>query len=110
MQYLIKLVVSLSIILLCTTVGKKFPTLAGLLATVPLTSLLVLIWLYLDNKQDYVILLKYTKGVLWGIIPSVFFFICVSFCLKKQVPFFYVIILSFSVWAIGAFVHQAILR
>jgi hypothetical protein len=48
--------------------GKKIPSLAGLIATMLLTSLIVLAWLYTDNKENYDLLAKYSKGALMGIL------------------------------------------
>ena len=45
MRFAIKLLVSIALILLCTSIGKKLPSLAGLIAVMPLTGLIVLIWL-----------------------------------------------------------------
>ncbi len=51
MRFLIKLLVSICIIVLCTQIGRKLPTLAGLIAVMPLTGFIVLVWLYLDNPR-----------------------------------------------------------
>ena len=74
MRFVIKLLISVGIIILCTQVGRKLPTLAGLIAVMPLTGLLVLLWLYSDNPGNFVLLSDYTKGALWGIGPSILFF------------------------------------
>ncbi|MFH1783315.1 MAG: DUF3147 family protein [bacterium] len=110
MQYMVKLLISLCIIFLATWLGKKLPSLAGLIATMPLTGVIVLLWLYSENKDNYNLLTKYTTGALWGILPSILFFLTAFICFKKQIPFPFIIILSFSVWIIGAFVHQMLLR
>ncbi len=86
------------------------PTLAGLIATMPLTGLIVFIWIYLDNKDNYVILQKYTRGALWGILPSILFFLTSYFLLKKQFSFPIIITISLCVWGLGAFIHQWLLR
>ncbi len=52
MKILIKTVISLAIILLATGIGKKYPSLAGLIAVMPLTGALVLVWLYTDTHGD----------------------------------------------------------
>ena len=39
----IKLLISVSIIIFCTQIGRKLPTLAGLVAVMPLTGLIVLV-------------------------------------------------------------------
>ena len=45
MPFLLKLVITNAVIIACTQIGRKYPTLAGLIATMPLTSLIVLVWL-----------------------------------------------------------------
>ena len=110
MQLIVKLIISLAIIITCSYIGKKAPSLAGLIATMPLTGFIVLVWLYADNKEDISILLKYTKGALWGILPSILFFLTAFISFKKQMSFPVIIVLSFGVWLIGAFIHQWFLR
>jgi uncharacterized membrane protein (GlpM family) len=110
MRFVIKLLISLSIILLCSGIGKKLPSLAGLIAVMPLTGLLVLIWLYLDNPGDFELMTNYTRGALWGIIPSVLFFLAAFFCFQKHLPLWIVLCASFAVWIIAAIVHQLLLR
>ena len=45
LRFAIKLAISVAVILLATQIGRKAPTLAGLVAVMPLTSLLVHQWL-----------------------------------------------------------------
>ena len=108
-QFLFKLSVSVAIIVFCSQVGRKMPTLAGLLTTAPLTSLIVLLWLYSDNPGDFELMQQYTKGVLWGIIPSLLFFITAVVCFYKHVNIWSGLGLSSSVWLCAAFVHQWLL-
>ncbi len=110
MQLLLKIIISLSIILICTYLGKRLPSLSGLIATMPLTGLIVLILLYSENKEDYPLLTKYTEGALWGILPSILFFLVAFILFKQKISFPVIIVVSFGVWLIGAFVHQWLLR
>jgi uncharacterized membrane protein (GlpM family) len=110
MQFFIKLLISVSIIIFCTQIGRSFPSLAGLVATMPLTGAVVLIWLYSDNKGDFPLMENYAKGALWGILPSIMFFIVAYICFSKKVPISITLLSSFGVWLVGAFVHQLILR
>ena len=105
----VKLIISLTIILLCTQIGKRFPSLAGLIAVMPLTGLIVLIWLYSENPGDHDLMINFAKGALWGILPSILFFLVAYFCFKKHLTLPLVLIASFAVWLIGAFVHQRLL-
>ena len=109
-NFIVKLSITVAVIILCAQIGRRFPSLAGLIATMPLTSLLVLMWLYADNSGNQEVMVGYTRGALWGILPSILFFVAAFFCFKKHLPLPIVLSASFGVWLIGAFVHQWFLR
>ena len=52
----------------------------------------------------------YTKAALWGILPSVLFFLVAFLCFRKQLSLWVVLIAGFAIWAIAAFIHQWLLR
>uniref|UniRef100_A0A831UDI4 DUF3147 family protein n=1 Tax=Geobacter metallireducens TaxID=28232 RepID=A0A831UDI4_GEOME len=110
MQTFVKALISLAVIIVAARIGRRFPTLGGLIATMPLTSLLVLLWLWSDAPGDYRLLEGYTRGVLWGIIPTVLFFLTALLLLRRQLPLPMVLAASFGVWLAGAAVHQYFLR
>ena len=109
MRFFIKLLITVCVILVCSQIGKKLPTLAGLIGVMPLTGAIVLIWLYLDNPDNGVLMREYTKGALWGIFPSILFFIAAFICFSKQMPLWAVLCISFGVWLAGAVVDQLLL-
>ncbi len=109
-MFFVKLLIANAIIIACTLIGKRFPTLAGLIATMPLTSLLVLVWLHTDNPGNIPLMTDYTRGVLWGIIPTILFFMVAWFCFRSRTPFTITLSASFAVWLTGAAVHQWLLR
>jgi hypothetical protein len=84
MRFAIKLLISVCVIAFCAQIGRKLPTLAGLLAVMPLTGLIVLIWLYVDNPGNFNLMIDYAKGALWGIVPSVLFFLVAFLCFHKR--------------------------
>jgi uncharacterized membrane protein (GlpM family) len=106
MQLLIKIIISVAIILIATGLAKKFPSLAGLIAVMPLTGALVLVWVYLENSGNTEVMQALTKGALWGILPSILFFLVVLLCLKKEMPLPLVLAASFGLWLLAAFIHQ----
>ncbi len=110
MRFVIKLLISVGIIVFCTLIGRKLPTLAGLIAVMPLTGLIVLVWLYADKPQDFALLTDYTKGALWGIVPSVLFFLVAFMCFRKQLSLWIVLCAGFAVWLLAAFIHQCLLN
>jgi uncharacterized membrane protein (GlpM family) len=110
MQIAIKIVLSVLIILVATAVGRKLPSAAGLIGVMPLTGALVLVWMYLENKGNPEIMQDFTRGALWGILPSILFFLVAFLCFKKQLSLPIVLVSSFGVWLAAAFVHQWILK
>ena len=109
-MFLVKLALSNMIIVACVLTGRRFPTLGGLLATMPLTSLIVLIWLASDNPGDSRLLGEYTKGVLWGILPTIGFFVAAFLCLRKGIGLPIVLAVAGAIWLGGAMMHQYLLR
>jgi len=110
LRFAIKLLLSVAVILAATQIGRKAPTLAGLIAVMPLTSLLVLLWLYWDHPGDFALMSDYCGGALLGIIPTVLFFMTALVCFRRHLPLWAVLCASFTVWLLGAFVHQWLLR
>jgi uncharacterized membrane protein (GlpM family) len=110
MQFFVKLLVSMVIILAATAVGRKAPALAGLLAVMPLTGVLVLVWLYVEQRGDRAVMQEFTRGALWGVVPSMLFFLAAFVCFKKNLPLSVVLPASFAVWFAGAMLHQWLLK
>jgi uncharacterized membrane protein (GlpM family) len=101
--------ISMTVIIVCTQIARKFPSLAGLIAVMPLTGVIVLLWIYADNPDNYQLLTDFTKSAVWGIIPSIMFFAAAAFCFNRQLPLWAVLGLSFGIWLIAAVVHQLLL-
>jgi uncharacterized membrane protein (GlpM family) len=110
MRFFVKLLVSVFIIVLCGQIGRKLPTLAGLIAVMPLTGLIVLLWLYSEAPGNFNLMVEYTKGALWGIVPSILFFLAALMCFRRQLSLWIVLCASFGVWLLGAFIHQWLLN
>jgi len=110
MQTIVKLAISLTIILVCIQIGRRFPSLAGLIAVMPLTGAIVLVWLHSENSGNPEVMVTYAKGALLGILPSILFFVVVFFCFKKHLALPIVLFASFAVWLAAAFLHQWFFR
>jgi len=110
MQILLKVVLSLVIILGATEVGRKLPSAAGLISVMPLTSVLVLVWMYFENKGNLEIMEKFARGALWGIVPSIIFFLVAFICFKKHLSLPITLLSSFGAWFAAAGIHQWVLK
>ncbi|MDI6800005.1 MAG: DUF3147 family protein [Actinomycetota bacterium] len=106
MQLVIKIFASLIIILTATGIAKKFPSVAGLIAVMPLTGALVFAWVHIENKGDASVMRAFLAGALYGIIPSIIFFLATALCIKKGVSLPATLLLSFSAWLIAAMIHR----
>ena len=96
MQFLVKVIVSALIIAAISELGKRFTPVAAILASLPLTSIIAFIWLYVDTKDvEQVSELSY--GVFWMVIPSLVFFIVLPVLLKKGIGFYTAVILAATI-------------
>ena len=110
MQLFLKIGLSVTIILVATGLAKKFPSTAGLIGVMPLTGALVLVWIYLENKGNTEVMQAFAKGALWGILPSLLFFLVALLCFRQQMSLPVVLVSSFGTWLVAAIVHQVFLR
>jgi uncharacterized membrane protein (GlpM family) len=110
MLFAAKLLASNLLIIVCVLLGRRFPSLAGLIATMPITTLIVLLWLHSDKQGDSRLLATFVGGVFWGIIPTLLFFAAAWFSLRRGLPLAPALAISFTTWLFGACVHQVLLR
>ena len=103
-------VLSVCVIVLCAQIARRQPRLGGLIAVMPLTGLAALVWLYVSNPTNFKDMTDFTQAALWGIIPSILFFLVAFFCFRRHMPLWKVLCASFSVWIVAAFVHQWLLK
>jgi hypothetical protein len=110
MEFFVKLIISVGIIIVCTQIGRRFPSVSGLIATMPLVSVIILVWIYSDNPGNFKLMEDFTKAALWGIVPSIMFFLVAYICFMKHCPIGIVLSASFGTWLLGACIHQMLLR
>jgi len=106
LRFFIRLTISVGVIVFCSQIGRKLPSLAGLISVMPLTSLVVLLWLYSDDPGNFRLMTKYSKGALFGIIPTILFFVVAFLCFRRRLSLWVVLSASFAVWICAAAVHQ----
>lgn len=108
MFFIVKLVVSALAIAAISELAKRAPAFSGLLAAMPLVTLLSLVWLFMETK-DYQLVHRFTVGVLWGLAPTLVFFMAAIPMLKRGVSFPLTLGVSCLLWAAAAYVHQRVL-
>jgi len=86
MYYLIfKVVLTAVLVVAISEVSKRSLLLAGLLASIPLTSLLALAWLQLESGDGEQVAALSTS-VMWLIPPSLIFLAALPFLLRTELP------------------------
>ena len=82
----IKILITAIIIVIASEVAKKSSLLAGLIVSMPLITVLTLIWLYWDTR-DVQQVTDLTNNTLLMIVPSLTFFIFLPISLRLGMDF-----------------------
>lgn len=84
--YLLKLVISATLIVAISEIAKRSSLFAALIASLPLVSLLAFVWLYIETR-DLEKIATLSSGIFWLVIPSLVLFIALPLLLKAGVAF-----------------------
>lgn len=84
--FLLKALLSGMLVALISEVARRSPGWGGLLASLPLTSLLAMLWLWRDTG-DPVRVAELSMGAFWFVIPSLPLFLMVPVMLRAGVGF-----------------------
>ena len=87
LQTVIKLLLSSGIIVIVSEIAKKNTLIGGLIVSIPLVSVMAMIWLYIDTK-DIENINALSKSILWMVVPSLALFISLPVLLKSGVNFY----------------------
>ena len=85
--YIFKIVITTILIVVISEVSKRSSLLGSILASIPLVSVLAMIWLYVDTK-DIERISALSTSIFWLVIPSLSLFISVPILLKKEIGFY----------------------
>ncbi len=84
--YLIKLFLSAFLIVVISEISKRTTLLGGLLASLPLVSILGLTWLYIDTKNTEKVA-QLATSIFWMVLPSLSLFVVLPILLKTKLSF-----------------------
>jgi len=83
---LIKAGISGIIIALVSEIAKRNAGIGGLIASLPLISVLGMIWLWRDT-HDPVRMAAHAQATFWFVLPSLPMFLLIPLMLRQEVPF-----------------------
>ena len=83
MNLLVKVLLSALMLVAVSEASKRSTVVGGLLASLPLTSILAFIWLYRDTRDPQAIS-TLSMSIFWLVIPSLVLFLTLPFLLKRM--------------------------
>lgn len=82
----LKAVISGILVALISEVAKRNPGMGALITSLPLLSIIALIWLWRDTG-DTVRLAQYSGATFWYVLPSLPMFLLIPFLLRSGISF-----------------------
>lgn len=108
-SYALKIAVSVTVIILVAEIGKRNSFWAALLASLPMTSLLAFVWLYLDTGEVQAVA-ELSTGIFWLVLASLPLFLVLPLLLRNGVGFWLALTLACGLTAIAYLALIALLR
>ena len=87
LYYLFKVAVSAVVIVMIAEISKRNTLAGALLASVPLVSVMAMIWLYIDSR-DAGRVATLATSVFWLVLPSLALFVALPLLLKQGFHFY----------------------
>jgi hypothetical protein len=85
LQWLLKLLITVALVMVASAVSRRSGWIGALVASLPLTSLLVLVWLYTDTRDPKQVA-DLSMGIFWFVLGSLPFFIVLALGLRSGWP------------------------
>lgn len=109
LYYLIKVALSAIMIVSVSEIAKRSTLFGALIASLPLTSLLAIIWMYIEKAEtDQIAALS--RSIFYLVLPSLAFFILFPFLLQKGLHFYPSLGISIVMTIILYFLLVALLK
>jgi hypothetical protein len=86
MYLIVKYLLSAAIVVGVSELAKRSPALGGLLASLPLTSYLAILWLY-GETGDTARIADLSQSIFWLVLPSLVLFVLLSWLLRGGMSF-----------------------
>ncbi len=107
--YIVKLVITTVLIVLISEISKRSTLVGSILASIPLVSVLAMIWLYIDTDNSKRVI-ELSNSIFWLIIPSLTLFIALPLLLKKGMEFYSSMAISIILTAITYYLMVLMLQ
>jgi len=85
--YILKIIITTLLIVLISEVAKRSSLIGAILASVPLVSVLAMLWLYVDT-EDISKVSALSSSIFWLVLPSLTLFLVLPILLKQGISFY----------------------
>ncbi len=85
-QYAVKVALTAVVVVAVAELGKRSSFWGAVLASLPLTSLLAFVWLYIDTGNTLAVA-ALAGSIFWLVLPSLPLFLVLAVLLRSGVPF-----------------------
>ncbi|WP_419881760.1 DUF3147 family protein [Peribacillus sp. B-H-3] len=109
MYVITKIIASAIVISVVTEISRRFPSYGGIIAALPLVSLLSIIWLYVQGEETST-LSKFALGVLWGFPATAVLLVTVYLALQNSIHLFTSIGLGVASWMAFLWVQDLVVK
>jgi len=106
---IIKILISAILIALISEIAKRSTFLGAVLASIPLVSVMAMIWLYVDTN-DSLQVVQLSKGIFWLVIPSLVLFITFPIFIRLQFSFYTALSAALFAMVVTYFITIAVLK
>ena len=96
LYYIIKITLTTLLIVAISEISKRNTFAAAVLASVPLVSVLAMLWLYIDTK-DSTQISQLSASIFWLVLPSLVLFLTLPVLLKLEFNFYLAMAISIVV-------------
>lgn len=80
--YIVKVAVTVALVILISEISKRSSLIGAVLASVPLVSVLAMLWLYVDTR-DTAQVSRLARDVFWLVLPSLVLFVVLPWLLGR---------------------------
>jgi hypothetical protein len=81
-HYIVKVLLTVSMVVAISEIAKRSTFWGAALASLPLTSLLAFVWLYLETGDTQQVA-ALSAGIFWLVLPSLLLFVVLTFVLRS---------------------------
>ena len=96
--YAFKVFISALLIVAIAEISKRSSFMGALLASIPLISVMAILWIYIDTK-DIEKISSLSTGIFWLVLPSLALFVSLPLLLKQGLDFYLSLLISVAITA-----------